>query len=282
MTDRDRELISRWLYNVEAVKQLAGPQVAAPHEPAPSPETNLDPTTGQHVLFYPQPQDDQYHQSEYDEYELMAPQPEPRNGGHGQGAHHQGHAQPELCPPGNVGNEQRASNQNHPQPQWWNSATLIPQRLRVGDFIGQGRKMQFCGLPLAFMNATKHGVNPDSNEVEPTNFSAPVNFALIAQNMAASLTHWRKPGAWYGTAVTSLALVWCAILSAFVVSYRSPTVGIGCRSLGYLLFGACSSVPWVIQLWKWPGTWARCISYIFNALAFLALVAVVVFQVRMF
>ncbi len=50
----------------------------------------------------------------------------------------------------------------------------------------------------------------------------------------------------------------------------------------YLLFGGFSLVSWVLQLSKGPGRLAVWVSYVFNFAAVLALLAVVVFQVRRF
>jgi len=75
-------------------------------------------------------------------------------------------------------------------------------------------------------------------------------------------------------------LVWVAVMSAFVISCNSPVVGLECKTLVYLLFGACSSVAWVIQFSKHPKPWVLKVSYVANAAAVVFLLAVVVFQVR--
>lgn len=153
--------------------------------------------------------------------------------------------------------------------QWWQDDTEIPEDLQVGVFIGQGRKIQFCGLPHALLEA-----------------SATVDFYIettdgllaCAERAAERLNGW-KPKAWYVVSGLSFLLVWCAIMSAFVVSFTAPTIGLGCRTLTYLLFGTFSSVSWVIQFSKRPSQWALWVSYISNTLAILALLVVTVFQV---
>lgn len=142
--------------------------------------------------------------------------------------------------------------------------------LRVDEFIGQGRKIQFCGLPHALLRAT------DSVDFHrETRASLKTRAEEIAQVLDRG-----KPRAWYVVAVLSFLLVWTAVMSAFVVSFNMPTVGLGCRSLTYLLFGVFGSVSWVIQFWSQPARWARLVSYLCNTLAILTISLVVLFQVR--
>ncbi|KAG1895750.1 uncharacterized protein F5891DRAFT_1193754 [Suillus fuscotomentosus] len=43
-----------------------------------------------------------------------------------------------------------------------------------------------------------------------------------------------------------LALQWATTGSAVIVVYLTPTVGLGCRSLGYLIYGALATVVWAM------------------------------------
>ena len=153
--------------------------------------------------------------------------------------------------------------------KWWDLDVKLDEDLRVGEFIGQGRQIQFCGLPHAFLEASKR----------PFDFRRATESDIeeCARKTAELLDGW-KPRAWYVVSMSSFLLVWCAIMSAFVVSFNSPTVGFGCRTFVYLLFGAFSSVSWCIQFSKRPPEWALWISYIFNALAIMTLLVVVIFQ----
>jgi hypothetical protein len=90
----------------------------------------------------------------------------------------------------------------------------------------------------------------------------------------------RPPGSWYTVAFLAFLLVWYEILMAFMVSIVMPTVGLGCRSFSYLLFGILSSVSWVIQLWKRQSAWSRVLSHGFNSFAILILLVIIAFQVR--
>lgn len=152
---------------------------------------------------------------------------------------------------------------------WWQDNTKIPQALKIDVFIGQGRKIQFCGLPHALLEASA-----------TVDFHTETNLSRCAKKAANRLKGW-KPKAWYVVAVLSFLLVWCAIMSAFAIHFTAPTIGLGCRSLTYLLFGAFSSVSWVIQFSKRPPQWALWVSYVSNTLAILTLLVVIVFQVRL-
>ncbi len=220
-------------------------------------------------------------------------------------------------------------------------ATNSHPAIRVSHFIGQGRRIRYCGLPHAFLEAAEDA-NFDFGTATPRSLEAdeetPTNLEAYAAKVAQKLQG-RKPLAWYVVAVLSFLLVWTAIMSAFVVSFtvcpvpmraadlnptptptfssstsslagtevipstrsrdtllrplrhlgsnqltdttQAPTVGLGCRTLTYLLFGGFSSVSWVIQLfWNRPPRWALWPTYVFNALAVAALLVVIVFQVR--
>ena len=222
-------LISRWLYNVDSVKNRASPantNTGAPTEAQATIDTGatLDVQT---ITNTQATSDTQSTES------LSTTDPNPEN------------------------------------IRWWTTTTPIPSTIEVKDFIGQGRKIQFCGLPQAVLDATG-----DANLCTST----PADLQRRAARVFERL-HGRRPPAWYVIAVLSFLMVWTAIMSAFVVSFMAPIVGLGCRTLTYLLFGGFSSVSWVIQFWKQPSRWALRASYVSNALAVVALLVVIVFQV---
>ncbi|KAK0643191.1 hypothetical protein B0T16DRAFT_391758 [Cercophora newfieldiana] len=153
--------------------------------------------------------------------------------------------------------------------EWWNTATEIPEELQVEGFIGQGRRIQYCGLPHAVLAAT---------ETADFTTASPQRLEGYAADVAERLQG-GKPMAWFVVASLSLLLVWTAILSAFTVSFMAPTVGLGCRALMYLIFGFFSSISWFIQFRKRPHLWVVRLSYLANALAVLSLLVVIIFQV---
>ncbi|KAK4108552.1 hypothetical protein N656DRAFT_761206 [Canariomyces notabilis] len=155
-----------------------------------------------------------------------------------------------------------------PTPEWWTTASTIPKALRVGEFIGQGRKIEYCGLPKAVLHAT----NTVNLQRETT-----AGLETCAQEVAKVLGQ-GKTLSWYVVAVLSFLLVWTAIMSAFVLHFHAPTVGLGCRTLSYLVFGFLSSVSWAIQFFRTLPPWAHWVSYIFNGLAILVMTEIIILQ----
>jgi len=131
-------------------------------------------------------------------------------------------------------------------------------------------------------NNSNHSNNND-DKVEP-----PITTTL-AHSIAKTLSASNSPP-WYIVAFTSQFLVWVAILSAFVVSYTAPTLGLGCRTLTYLVFGVFSSVSWFLMLlgWlggskssRWSSVGAVWLSRVCNVFAVATLLVAVLFQVRL-
>ncbi|KAM7210408.1 hypothetical protein V8F06_014212 [Rhypophila decipiens] len=230
-SERTAEIISRWLYNVEAVKAWA----AATRNERPPPVITLLP-----LLDASTP-------AVVDTLSTMSP----------------GSLAPKP--------EAAVSTVEIPQAgvKWWQLKTKIPSDLQVKHFIGQGRKIQYCGLPHAFLEVTKSVELSDATPAELDGHAM-----AIAEELRGG-----KPLAWFVVAVLSFLLVWTAIMSAFVVSFNAPVVGLGCRTLTYLIFGIFSSVPWVIHFQKRPPRPLIYLSYLCNTVAILAVLTVVLFQV---
>jgi hypothetical protein len=96
-----------------------------------------------------------------------------------------------------------------PKIQWWDTTTEISEELQVQGFIGQGRQIQYCGLPHAVLAAT---------ETADFTTASPERLEVYATEIAERLQG-GKPAAWYVVAGLSFLLVWNAIMSAFVVSF---------------------------------------------------------------
>ncbi|KAK3360564.1 hypothetical protein B0T25DRAFT_496507 [Lasiosphaeria hispida] len=157
--------------------------------------------------------------------------------------------------------------------KWWRPGDDVPDCFRAYNFIGQGRELGYRGLLHATLKISETAdlcAKSGKGQIKCTE--------EISIRVAEKLSG-RKPWAWYVTALTALLLVWTAVLSAFVVSFYAPTVGLHCRPLTYLLFGVFSSVPWIVQFSKRSQPWAIWVSHVFNSLAILAFLAAIVFQV---
>ncbi|KAF4457811.1 hypothetical protein F53441_325 [Fusarium austroafricanum] len=233
--DRSGELISRWLFNVDAVMSWAqgdNPRQIV-YQGAEDPE---DIQTIDNIRWW-RPQglpEDNMQVAEQPLSQLS--QIELRDLGRPQVNHRA---------------QNEAQTQNHP----WN---------HVGEFIGQGRQLKYCGLVHAVLMAT-----------DGAKFSHLRDNDLLfyARKTAINLSR-RKPRSWYVVAVLSFLLVWCEIMMAFMVAFCSPTVGLGCRSLSYLLFGILSSISWFIHLPMEPSKCVRWILHFFNGLAIISLIGI--------
>lgn len=74
--------------------------------------------------------------------------------------------------------------------------------------------------------------------------------AYCAQPNHARRSHW-APGVFTRMIIAScasLALQWGTVGGAFIVEWFTPTVGLGCRSLSYLLYGVVSTIIWMMLL----------------------------------
>jgi hypothetical protein len=111
-------------------------------------------------------------------------------------------------------------------------------RFIIGDFIGQGRRMQYCGLVAAVLESM------DSFKIKDRDITS---YSKLANNVVGRLEETR-PTQWYVTSALSFFMVWSQILMASMISYNTPSVGLGCWTGGHLVYGALSSVSWVVQI----------------------------------
>ena len=166
----------------------------------------------------------------------------------------------------------RASPEPHPDPshiRWWKPSSAGQEPLQLGQFVGQGRKMEYCGLVSAVLHGTDHQQFDGSAK----------SFAEGADRVFDSLEG-PRPRSWHVVAVVAQLLVVCEIMMGFAIAFATPTVGLGCRSLAYLLAALLSSVAWFVQFhWKKTPFWAVVVSHVFNGLTIFLWVAIIGFQV---
>ncbi|KAK3332753.1 hypothetical protein B0T19DRAFT_353144 [Cercophora scortea] len=171
------------------------------------------------------------------------------------------------------------------QIRWWTADAQ--DTFPVGDFIGQGRRIQYCGLAHAVLECTSPTNNSQDNSMNAgqRRFQFENNIAAYDDcgNRVATSLRGPKPASWYMTALSSSTLVWTEIMMAFMFAFNTPTVGPGCWSGSCFVYGVLSSVAWFVQLCrKQPGPWARGVAFAFNALALGWLLATIVLQVCYF
>jgi hypothetical protein len=131
----------------------------------------------------------------------------------------------------------------------------------VGEFIGQGRQLVYCGLTFTTINTVQKLKKPLGND--------PEQYKILADRLVVSLgPRGRRPGSWYATAIVSLLLVWTSVMTSFLIAFVTPTYGFGCWSACILVYGILSSFTWVYHFFKKdPGTVGRYICHAFNTAA---------------
>lgn len=110
------------------------------------------------------------------------------------------------------------------------------------------------------------------------NTSTPYDFAA---REARDRLLGRPPSSWYKIAAIGLLLVWTSITMALLLAYNTPTIGLGCWSGSFLLFGMLSGMTWVLQFIRpqRPMAWIVKISTFFNLLSMGWLITVVFLMV---
>jgi hypothetical protein len=137
----------------------------------------------------------------------------------------------------------------------------------ISEFVGQGRQIGYNGLAYAVLGSVYDTPN-DNRRVQQLD-------VIVKQTLKR--LNGRRPGSWWVLSLISLAIVWLEIGMAFMISYNVPTVGIGCRSMSYLIYGGLSTLPWIIQLLPWfkhPGAKRKAACYLICLLSTLCLIFV--------
>jgi hypothetical protein len=162
--------------------------------------------------------------------------------------------------------------------KWWKPEGYNDESLKdkpgfeIGDFIRQGRRMQSSRPTAATMEIVVDPRDIEHRDINPYN--------AIAKEVIVRSKGW-CPTQWYATAVLSLSMVWSQILMATMISYNTPTMGLGCWTAGHLTYGALSSVSWIVQMFtKKPRLYVRIACHVVNALALCFLITIVILVVR--
>lgn len=144
-------------------------------------------------------------------------------------------------PPGSHTNTERSANHHI----FWDGGekTIV----ELGDFVGQGRIPSYTGLIYAVLQAVqrydKRIRRRDAGLVGKSEVEKIVWIAEVVRPLL-----WKRPLVYYKYMAVSFVIVYLGVFMAFIVSFNTPTVGLGCRSLMYILFATFSVVPLVVEL----------------------------------
>lgn len=89
-----------------------------------------------------------------------------------------------------------------------------------------------------------------------------------------------RPWSWWIIWLAAQYMVSISAWMAFMVSFNTPTIGLGCRSFVAFLWWMLSSVSWILQaIFQEPPPWTRRVSIPFNAASTIALFIIMMLQV---
>lgn len=146
----------------------------------------------------------------------------------------------------------------------------------IGEFLGQGRRLRYCGVTDTVLGYIANPARAD--------MALPDLLGQAGSKSKPWLTHEAfrrdlvsRPWKWYVAWAVAQAVVSTGFTMAFMVSFNTPTVGLGCRTGSYLVWWCCTVPSWVVLgLQQEPRPWIRRALAAPNFLAVLTLFAVMV------
>jgi len=152
----------------------------------------------------------------------------------------------------------------NPMADMWNPAAN-KRPFGIGVFVGQGRYLRYCGVANTVLKRYS-----DSNGM-------PQNIQLNG-SIENSLT--TRPGSWWIIWGFGQAIVATSFGMAFMVSFNTPTIGLGCRSLLYMIWYLLTWVSWMtLGIKQEPPRWLQKVMILPNLAATILLALIMIFQV---
>jgi len=149
----------------------------------------------------------------------------------------------------------------------------------IGEFVGQGRYPGYRGVVAAITDMMKNERIHSGNRE-----NGPMDTLDNDRHKIFSTKCVTKPWAWVRRWICGLVVQSIAVWMAFMVAFNTPAVGLGCRSLMYLIYFCLSFIPWLLA--GIPQDTLRSLSrYLLqftrtlNVLAVLLLFLIMIFQV---
>lgn len=156
---------------------------------------------------------------------------------------------------------------------------LVP--FKIGEFLGQGRRLRYCGVTDTVLKYISEGVAKDGGlplpEItEQAEANKPQGAKTFHEFQNALKT---RPLKWYSVWIASQLIVMTCFGMAFMVSFNTPTVGFGCRSMVYLMWYLLtlpSSIYLLFRQEPWKGL--RTLALLLNILPVLAIFVIMLMQ----
>lgn len=170
-----------------------------------------------------------------------------------------------TCPPGT-------------EPVWWRPPSKkhhiqgSVMDLTVDEFIGQGRRLRYCGVTSALLEIV---------EKEPYIPVEGFTFADYHLKKSARFqrTLTKRPTSWWVICFAVHVFVSQQIFLAFVIAFNTPTIGLGCRSTLYLLYFLIGCITSSVQIiYQEPPPWTRRLTIPANTLNTLLLLSIMMLQ----
>ncbi|KAJ9663651.1 hypothetical protein H2198_000663 [Neophaeococcomyces mojaviensis] len=149
----------------------------------------------------------------------------------------------------------------------WQRDIGTPKEFDIGDFVGQGRRMRYCGVASTILQMISH---PNKARMHLPGKKEANKFQEDLPN---------PPLNWYWVWLVSQLIVGTSYASAFGISFYNPTIGLGCRTFAYTVWYILSFSSWLLLgICKEPQPFVRVFACIPNALASLSLFIIMFLQ----
>lgn len=149
------------------------------------------------------------------------------------------------------------------------SRTQYPNEtsFKIGRFIGQGRKIRYCAVTDTVLSMAM-----DDSRLR--RLPSEQDAIYFQQRLP------QRPYLWYIIWCLSFLTVAVGFTTAFVITYQTPPIGVGCRCLSYLIWYAPSTVSWaLLGLFQEPGPLVHASMCIANGLSTIVLIVIMLLQV---
>ena len=159
------------------------------------------------------------------------------------------------------GQVQHGQAQDNPRHAYHDFNSWVPS-----DFVGQGRQIGYNGLAYTVVARVARADDTLPNQLD-----------AITDETIGHLDD-NPPVSWWVLSFAALAVVWWDIGMAIMISYNIPTVGVGCRTGSYIIYGLLSTIPWCLHLSPWfrrQGCRARILGHFLCGLSTLCLLFIV-------